>query len=172
MGCRYQGTIWIYRYASLLGHSLLQLRAVFTVNYLRDYRLQWGKPDTLSLLHSRLDDPTKTSTSIPNNTTIPHDTSSYFTVDTPPELISIIMNDWPYSGARPHKFALIPALILLLSPSRDRALTNMDSCSNHTYRLTSFHRPSRNSGRFVGFHGKHFASTLSKHSSRMLTCPG
>lgn len=75
------------------------------VNYLRDHRLQWGKPDNLSLLHSRLADDTKTTIpatnpdQIPNNAQIPKEVPAYFTADTPSELISIIMNDWPYSGA-------------------------------------------------------------------------
>ncbi|THH26822.1 hypothetical protein EUX98_g7362 [Antrodiella citrinella] len=70
------------------------------VGYLRDYRLQWGKPDTLSLLHSRLDNENNANTttpSIPIDSQIPIEAPSYFTANTPSELISIIMNDWPYS---------------------------------------------------------------------------
>ncbi|KAH8102124.1 hypothetical protein BXZ70DRAFT_54685 [Cristinia sonorae] len=74
------------------------------VNYLCDYRLQWGKPDKLGLLKSRLDDDNdtkpehasqKTSLFSPD-TPSPADPPSYFTANTPSELISIIMADWPY----------------------------------------------------------------------------
>jgi hypothetical protein len=84
------------------------------VNYLVKYRLQWGKPDTLSLLQSSLDQPvykdvvsngdTKKSSLIKfpaNKPVIPVVATHYpthFTADTPAELISIIQNDWPYSG--------------------------------------------------------------------------
>jgi hypothetical protein len=85
-----------------------------------NYRLQWGKPDTLSLLQSSLNQPVvngqdsrkealsngdiqippldatiEAATKLPAVTT---DYPTYFTVNTPPELISIIQNDWPYSG--------------------------------------------------------------------------
>jgi hypothetical protein len=83
------------------------------VNYLMKYRLQWGKPDTLSLLQSSLDwsiisgqnsrgllPPTSgeaaTHEQKPSVTTA--DDPNYFTASTPSELISIILNDWPYSG--------------------------------------------------------------------------
>lgn len=82
------------------------------VNYLLNYRLQWGKQDTLSILPSRLfsSQPkdalsTTTEPSNPLNKDktpvlppIPDNAPPYFTADTPPELISVIMNDWPYSG--------------------------------------------------------------------------
>ena len=74
------------------------------VNYLLNYRLQWGKPDRLSLLSSRLDNndasttPIANATQIPNTTKIPSEVPPYFTADTPSEYISIIMADWPYSG--------------------------------------------------------------------------
>jgi hypothetical protein len=66
-------------------------------NYLLKYRLRWGQPDRLSVLKpykgniddiSILDDPDS----------LPIPTVDYFRVDTPPHLISIIVNDWPYSG--------------------------------------------------------------------------
>ncbi|KII91085.1 hypothetical protein PLICRDRAFT_39694 [Plicaturopsis crispa FD-325 SS-3] len=80
------------------------------VNYLYNHRLQWGIQDNLSLLSSALDD--DISSTLPNAPDaaaasiskerkvlppIPDDAPPYFTVDTPPELISIIQNDWPYS---------------------------------------------------------------------------
>ncbi|OBZ68957.1 N-acetylglucosamine-induced protein 1 [Grifola frondosa] len=85
------------------------------VNYLLNYRLRWGEPDTLSLLRSALYEPSNgsaTSGARPNSAQmssdsdrtdsnafglpdIPEGSPLYFTADTPPELISIIMNDWP-----------------------------------------------------------------------------
>lgn len=71
------------------------------VNYLINYRLQWGKPDTLSQLKSALDDASDTAVPSGDSSSAngdAHPSPTYFTADTPPELISIIMNDWPYSG--------------------------------------------------------------------------
>jgi len=88
------------------------------VNYLLSHRLQWGKPDKLSILSSRLlvessvngiengsavsDATAQTSSGegvppVPSLPSIPLNAPAYFTADTPPELISIITNDWPYS---------------------------------------------------------------------------
>lgn len=65
--------------------------------------MRWGQPDTLSLLKSELvqntiaepngllSSPDITS---PNTSIIP----PYFSWETPSQLISIIQNDWPYSG--------------------------------------------------------------------------
>ena len=80
-------------------------------NYLRKYRLQWGKADTLSKLPSRLSPPVITDkdgdidsgkvalldSGLPH---VPPGTKPYFTADIPLQLVSIIMNDWPYSGRR------------------------------------------------------------------------
>jgi hypothetical protein len=65
------------------------------VDYLTTHRLQWGKPDTLSLLPSVLD----VSAALPPPAAPGAPPPAYFTADTPAELISIIQNDWPYSGA-------------------------------------------------------------------------
>ncbi|KAK7469023.1 hypothetical protein VKT23_003517 [Stygiomarasmius scandens] len=66
------------------------------VNYLLQYRLQWGKPDTLSLLPSALD-----ANTFPYDGSVPlkgdGNPPPYFTVSTPIEYLSIIQNDWPYS---------------------------------------------------------------------------
>ena len=78
-------------------------------NYLREHRLQWGKTDTLSKLPSRLFTPGITNTDGDINSgkvalldsglpQIPPGTKPYFTADIPFHLVSIIMNDWPYSG--------------------------------------------------------------------------
>jgi hypothetical protein len=78
-------------------------------NYLIRYRLQWGKADTLSKLPSRLSPPVVTAEKDDVGTgkvpllasglpPIPPDTKPYFTANIPLQLVSIIMNDWPYSG--------------------------------------------------------------------------
>ena len=78
-------------------------------NYLRRYRLQWGKADTLSKLPTRLSPPVVTAencdigsgevtalaSGLPR---IPSGTKPYFTADIPLQLVSVITNDWPYSG--------------------------------------------------------------------------
>ncbi|TFK27648.1 hypothetical protein FA15DRAFT_585873 [Coprinopsis marcescibilis] len=59
-------------------------------NYLITHRLQWGKPDTLSLFKSEIiDEPPANTEDLPP--------TPYFSVETPPQYISIIQNDWPYS---------------------------------------------------------------------------
>jgi hypothetical protein len=66
-------------------------------NYLLKYRIRWGQPDRLSTLK-----PYKGSTDeVPifdgsDSLLIP--VVDYFRADTPPHLISITVNDWPYSG--------------------------------------------------------------------------
>ncbi|KAG8214439.1 hypothetical protein J3R82DRAFT_9462 [Butyriboletus roseoflavus] len=66
-------------------------------NYLLIHRLQWGKPDTLSLLTSTLDDPSIAATN--NGDPELYPTPEYFEADIPfnSDLICIIQNDWPYS---------------------------------------------------------------------------
>ncbi|CAL1712455.1 unnamed protein product [Somion occarium] len=100
------------------------------VNYLWDHRLQWGNPDTLSLLPSRLSNCAPESTpestqvssdwsskdSQPQRPTVPPDAPSYFTADTPPEYISIIMNDWPYSVPPEVEHTLIWTRIPIIPP--------------------------------------------------------
>ncbi|KAK0188092.1 hypothetical protein F5146DRAFT_1207953 [Armillaria mellea] len=72
----------------------IKLKYGSIVNYLLNFRLQWGQPDTLSLLTSALDDKSL-------------DAPPYFTTDIPPEYISIIQNDWPYSVPSDVEHALI-----------------------------------------------------------------
>ncbi|KAJ4482328.1 hypothetical protein J3R30DRAFT_2159166 [Lentinula aciculospora] len=62
------------------------------VNYLLNHRLQWGKPDTYSMLPSAFRDE-------PDNRTEGSDDISptYFSSNTPDKYVSIIQNDWPYS---------------------------------------------------------------------------
>ncbi|TEB40006.1 hypothetical protein FA13DRAFT_1680029 [Coprinellus micaceus] len=64
------------------------------VDYLLNHRLQWGKRDTLSCLQSTVEDDSRFYVSPDNEH---QDPTPYFSVDTPPEYISIIQNDWPYS---------------------------------------------------------------------------
>ncbi|KAG1899973.1 uncharacterized protein F5891DRAFT_952994 [Suillus fuscotomentosus] len=75
-------------------------------NYLINHRLQWGKPDTLSLLPSALDSDIRLKdVSISSSKfnqllpPLPPDAPEYFKADIPfdSEFISIIQNDWPYS---------------------------------------------------------------------------
>lgn len=85
---------------------LISLVAI--VNYLITYRLQWGKQDTLCKLRSRFDPPDlgpSTVQEVGNTKSLPvglpkpaPGAKTYFTADIPPELVSIIQNDWPYSG--------------------------------------------------------------------------
>jgi len=66
-------------------------------NYLLKYRLRWGQPDRLSVLR-----PYKGSIDeipiIDDPDSLPVPAVDYFRADTPPHLISVIVNDWPYSG--------------------------------------------------------------------------
>ena len=86
-----------------------QYSLCLVANYLRSYRLQWGKADTLSKLPSRLSLPVVTTenddidsgevTALASGLPpIPSGTKPYFTADIPLQLVSIITNDWPYSG--------------------------------------------------------------------------
>lgn len=103
------------------------------VNYLLTHRLQWGKRDSLSMLHSQLDNAEPHSNGIPsmNGTTaaenletapgelplIPAGAPSYFTADTPQGLISIIMNDWPYSVPPEIEHTLVWTRLPILPPA-------------------------------------------------------
>ncbi|KAI5117003.1 hypothetical protein M0805_002671 [Coniferiporia weirii] len=70
------------------------------VNYLTEYRLQWGKPDRLSLLQSELEEHAPPCAPRDEGLKPCFEQTDYFTSKTPAELISVIRNDWPYSGAR------------------------------------------------------------------------
>ncbi|XP_006462535.1 hypothetical protein AGABI2DRAFT_193662 [Agaricus bisporus var. bisporus H97] len=96
------------------------------VNYLLNYRLQWGKADTLSLLTSALkDEPRNVKAVEPSNGSVivkeppplPSDAPEYFSVDTPAEYISIIQNDWPYSVPAEVEHTLIWTRIPIFHPS-------------------------------------------------------
>lgn len=94
------------------------------MNYLLNYRLQWGQPDTLSVLRSSLDErhaqaPTNGTAPSPDPKTpgklppLPPNAPRYFRADIPPELLSITMNDWPYSGMWTQPTSHIPIPILI-----------------------------------------------------------
>ncbi|KAH9047673.1 hypothetical protein EDB84DRAFT_1460551 [Lactarius hengduanensis] len=96
-------------------------------NYLRSYRLQWGRADTLSKIPSRLFSPVTTvgsdvdcsmvtllDSGLPP---IPSGTKPYFTADTPSQLVSIIMNDWPYSVPSFIEHYLIWTVLPILPPN-------------------------------------------------------
>ncbi len=89
--------------------SLLHISSSSVGNYLIRYRLRWGKADTLSKLPSRLSQPVIIAEKDDIGTgnvpllasglpLIPPDTKPYFTAGIPLQLVSIITNDWPYSG--------------------------------------------------------------------------
>jgi len=98
------------------------------VNYLMKYRLQWGKPDTLSLLQSSLNQPAINGDShtvqVPAlvepeaNGVIVAKHATHFTASTPPELISIIQNDWPYSVPAEIEHALVWTRVPIIDFSR------------------------------------------------------
>jgi hypothetical protein len=97
LGSRYSQRVRLDRCARcrcLPFNGLINLNAPLEVDYLTKYRLQWGRPDTLSKLKSTVDDSVKDLTTPPPS----NPPKEWFTVDTPPEMISIIQNDWPYSG--------------------------------------------------------------------------
>lgn len=74
------------------------LSRTFLVNYLLEYRLQWGQPDKLSLLKSVIVD--EEPENLCNGSEIGE--LEYLKADSPRILISIIQNDWPYSGRHLH----------------------------------------------------------------------
>jgi hypothetical protein len=95
------------------------------VNYLTGHRLQWGKPDTLSLLPSALDTDTRlkdvsilSSKSNQPLPPLPPDAPEYFKADIPvdSEFISIIQNDWPYSVPIEIEHTLIWSRITIFHP--------------------------------------------------------
>ena len=71
------------------------------MNYLLQYRLRWGRRDTLAAVPSRLindDEYYLPADAPPAGNPMPKDVPPYFTSEIRPEFISIIQNDWPYSG--------------------------------------------------------------------------
>ncbi|KAI6006463.1 hypothetical protein EDC04DRAFT_2907803 [Pisolithus marmoratus] len=86
------------------------------VNYLLDYRLQWGKPDTLSLLPSELEEPEETGTKVPQ---VSHVVPQYFTADIPfnSDLICIMQNSWPYSVPLEIEHTVIWSRVPIFHPS-------------------------------------------------------
>ncbi|KAJ7451648.1 hypothetical protein FB451DRAFT_1342713 [Mycena latifolia] len=98
------------------------------VNYLMNFRLQWGRPDTLSLLGSAIQDKgmstppvlERLSTeelSVPRELPpLPADAPAYFSESTPPQYISIIQNDWPYSVPPEVEHTLIWTRIPIFHP--------------------------------------------------------
>ncbi|KAJ7160042.1 hypothetical protein C8R46DRAFT_1001192 [Mycena filopes] len=112
------------------------------VNYLMNFRLQWGKPDTLSLLGSAVQDTgmstppvfetiaTADLTVLRELPPLPSDAPAYFSESTPPQYISIIQNDWPYSVPPEIEHTLIwtriPIFHSALIPELIRARVELD----------------------------------------------
>ncbi|KAK2465383.1 hypothetical protein APHAL10511_002737 [Amanita phalloides] len=80
-------------------------------NYLIFYRLQWGKPDTLSFMSPHyIPNPKSHEPGDPLKSEpppLPPDAPKYFTANISQEFISIIYNDWPYSVPREVEHSLI-----------------------------------------------------------------
>ncbi|KAJ7486183.1 hypothetical protein B0H11DRAFT_2017292 [Mycena galericulata] len=99
------------------------------VNYLMNFRLQWGRPDTLSLLGSAIHDEgmstppvlerlsTEDLTVMRTLPPLPADAPAYFSESTPPQYISIIQNDWPYSVPPEVEHTLIWTRIPIFHPT-------------------------------------------------------
>ncbi|KAG6376925.1 hypothetical protein JVT61DRAFT_957 [Boletus reticuloceps] len=89
------------------------------IDYLLSYRLQWGKPDTLSLLTSSmaLDDQPVAATEKGGREHNP--IPEYFKADIPfnSELICIIRNDWPYSVPPEIEHSLIWSRVPVFHPT-------------------------------------------------------
>ncbi|KAJ2933408.1 hypothetical protein H1R20_g3705, partial [Candolleomyces eurysporus] len=86
------------------------------VDYLLNHRLQWGQRDTLSLLPSSLeDDPRFYASTTTDASSKP--APQYFTADTPPEYLSIIQNDWPYSVPPEVEHTLIWTKVAIFHPA-------------------------------------------------------
>ncbi|KAH7885450.1 hypothetical protein F5I97DRAFT_1810268 [Phlebopus sp. FC_14] len=85
-------------------------------NYLLSYRLQWGKPDTLSLLPSSL---SVFEHADQGSESISSETPEYFEADIPynSDLICIIQNDWPYSVPPEIEHSLIWTRVPIFHPA-------------------------------------------------------
>ncbi|KAH9851714.1 hypothetical protein C2E23DRAFT_732402 [Lenzites betulinus] len=105
------------------------------VNYLLNFRLQWGQPDTISVLHSSLEEPLTQGSAVPNAPNrssqedivldpkilrklppLPADAPKYFRADMPAGLLSITMNDWPYSVPADIEHTLIWSRVPIFPP--------------------------------------------------------
>ena len=173
MGRGHQGKVWINGYVDVHPESENVLRSSGDlVNYLKTYRLQWGKPDALSLIPSKLEGLTvPKAASVQSNghsapsvemPELPADAPPYFTADTPPELISIIMNDWPYSGTV-HTFVSLQNASnypMSRSSTRYRACSHLDAYTCDTDGPASIHHTPHPAGRSVGLHRLHNASSI------------
>ncbi|KAG6850337.1 hypothetical protein H0H93_014610 [Arthromyces matolae] len=82
-----------FKYAISTGHQESRLNTGLLVRQANELAAAWGKPDTLSLLTSSLDE----GDSQPQSTASPDVVPKYFTRNPPREYVSIIQNDWPYS---------------------------------------------------------------------------
>ncbi|KAJ3986839.1 hypothetical protein F5890DRAFT_1501365 [Lentinula detonsa] len=81
------------------------------VNYLLNHRLQWGKPDALSVLPSAFKDEPADDAEGSEIISPP-----YFTSNTPDRYISIIQNDWPYLVPPEIEHALVWTQVPIFHP--------------------------------------------------------
>lgn len=88
------------------------------VNYLLDYRLRWGEPDTLTLLPSALEEPEERHPQmdgLQNCYVVPE----FFKADIPfcSDLICITQNDWPYSVPHEIEHTLVWSRLPIFHPT-------------------------------------------------------
>ncbi|KAI0822063.1 hypothetical protein BC628DRAFT_1328389 [Trametes gibbosa] len=105
------------------------------VNYLLNFRLQWGQPDSISILRSLLDEPHARDTAALDTANVSSQETNvsdpkmprklpalaagaplYFRAEMPAELLSIMMNDWPYSVPADIEHTLIWSRVPIFPP--------------------------------------------------------
>lgn len=159
---------------------------VMVVTYLMNFRLQWGKHDNLSLLPSALNagEPEPEAVPVTDHAVDPHirkvlpalpeNAPRYFTADTPSEYISIIQNDWPYSGETDAENACYRQTNYHLHhpKSTTRGRTHIDMDTNSCIPR----RPHRqigcfpdHPGRSLGFHRESDSSTIAFDAANLFT---
>ncbi|RPD58046.1 hypothetical protein L226DRAFT_490531 [Lentinus tigrinus ALCF2SS1-7] len=83
------------------------------IAYLKEKRLQWGKPDTLSRLGTSHTDPAFWT----NSEDTPPRTLEYFTAQTPSEYFCVVSNDWPYSIPADVEHVVVWTKLPIIHPS-------------------------------------------------------
>ncbi|RDX41347.1 hypothetical protein OH76DRAFT_1412208 [Lentinus brumalis] len=83
------------------------------INYLKEERLQWGKPDTMSRLGTSHTYPAFWANSEDSQPR----TLEYFTAQTPAEYWCIVSNDWPYSIPSDVEHVVVWTKLPIIHPS-------------------------------------------------------